>query len=221
MRANEQKESGMMLDGPRWGPREGRAEQLVVLCHGVGADGHDLIDLAPGWAQALPHAAFVAPDAPEAYDMAPVGRQWFSLADRAPARLAAGVAVAAESLESFVESECLRLGVGRDSVALMGFSQGAMTALHAGLRMAAPPRAILAYSGRLIAPAVATSAAVLLVHGADDEVVPVTGSREAEAALLAAGVAVEAVYCPGLGHGIDSAGIAFGALFLQRAFDAG
>ncbi len=66
-----------MLDGPRWRPKRGRAEQLVVLCHGVGADGHDLIDLAPWWAAALPQAAFVAPDAPEPYDATPMGRQWF------------------------------------------------------------------------------------------------------------------------------------------------
>ncbi len=210
-----------MLDGPRFGPREGAARQLVVLCHGVGADGHDLIDLAPGWAAILPHAVFVAPDAPEAYDMAPFGRQWFSLSDRAPARIAAGVAVAAEALAGFVDAECAKFGLTHDDVALMGFSQGAMTSLYAGLRMAAPPRAIMAYSGRLIGPAVASAAKVLLVHGEDDPVVPVAGTHEAEAALRAAGVAVEALYCPKLGHGIDHAGIALGGMFLQKAFAGG
>lgn len=207
-----------MLDGPRWGPREGRAEQLVVLCHGLGADGHDLIDLAPLWANALPHAAFAAPNAPEPCDLAPFGRQWFSLADRTPARLAAGVATAADSLESFIDSELARLDLAAESVALMGFSQGAMTVLEAGLRRSVAPRAILAFSGRLLGPARAAAAPVLLVHGEDDDVVPVAGSRDAETALRAAGVVVESLYCPRLGHGIDEAGLSFGALFLQRAF---
>ena len=72
-----------LLDGPRLPPAAGgAAQQLIVLFHGVGADGQDLIGLAPYIAQALPHAAFVAPNGPFPYDMAPYGRQWFSLMDR-------------------------------------------------------------------------------------------------------------------------------------------
>jgi phospholipase/carboxylesterase len=216
------------LDGPRWGPRQaGPPRQLVVLCHGVGADGHDLIDLAPTWAAALPHAAFVAPDAPERYDMAPIGRQWFSIADRTPMRLLAGVMSAASALDRFIDAELLRLALPADAYALMGFSQGAMTVLYAGLRRAAPPRALLCFSGALIAPErlaeITARPPVLLVHGEADEVVPVERSRLAERSLRDAGLDVEALYCPGLGHGIDEAGLSVGALFLQRAFadDAG
>jgi phospholipase/carboxylesterase len=211
----------MQQDGPRWGPREGAARHLVMLCHGVGADGHDLIDLAPTWAAAVPHAAFFAPDAPEAYDMAPMGRQWFSLADRTPARLAAGAAAAALYLDRIIDAELARLGLGADSVALMGFSQGAMTVLHAGLRRAVPPRAVLAFSGALIVEDGFTGRPpVLLVHGERDEIVPVERSRRAERVLRAARVPVEASYSPELGHGIDDIGLTVGALFLQRAFSA-
>ncbi len=207
------------LDGPRWGPRAGSAQQLVVLCHGVGADGHDLIDLAPSWASAVPHAAFAAPDAPERYDMAPIGRQWFSLADRTPAKLLAGVIRAAAALDRFIDAELLRLGLPPDAVALMGFSQGAMTVLHTGLRRAIAPRAVLAFSGALVEPTGFTAKPpVLLVHGERDEIVPVERSRLAEQALRAAGVAVQAVYSPALGHGIDDVGLSAGALFLQKAF---
>jgi phospholipase/carboxylesterase len=210
------------LDGPRWGPKEGAPRQLVVLCHGVGADGHDLIDLAPLWSAALPHAAFAAPDGPEPYDMAPSGRQWFSLADRTLARLEAGVQVAADELNRFVDAEMQRLGLEPQDCAMMGFSQGAMTALYAGLRRPVPPRGILAYSGALLAPGrmdeVISRPPVLLVHGEADEVVPVERSRLAETALENAGFAVQALYCPGLGHGIDEAGLSTGSLFLQRIF---
>lgn len=216
------------LTGPSVGPRAGRpARQLVVLLHGVGADGHDLIDLAAQWAPALPHSAFASPDGPGAYylvppGVAPHGRQWFSLADRTPAVLEAGVEAARPAVDAFIDAELARWGLAADAYALMGFSQGAMTALYVGLRRAVPPRAILAFSGALLAPdrlpATAARTPVLLVHGETDEVVPVARSHAAEATLRAAGVAVESVYVPGLGHGIDPSGLSLGGLFLQRAF---
>ncbi|MBD0276215.1 MAG: phospholipase, partial [Acetobacteraceae bacterium] len=131
------------LDGPRLPPRSGGpARQLVVLLHGVGADGADLIGFAPFLAEALPDAAFVAPDAPQACDMAPFGRQWFSLLDRDPARLEAGARAVEPAVRAFLEAELSRLSLPASALALAGFSQGAMTALHAGLRMAEPPAAI-------------------------------------------------------------------------------
>ena len=216
--------AGLMLNGPRWGPRDaGPAEQLVVLCHGLGADGHDLIDLGPHWATALPHAAFAAPDAPEPCDLGPHGRQWFSVGDRAPAHRLAGVTAAAAALNPFIDAELARLGLPATAYALMGFSQGAMTALYTGLRRPVPPRAILAFSGALIGdvPARTNAPPVLIVHGEDDTVVPIASSRTAEAALRAAGVAVDALYRPGLEHGIDEVGLSSASLFLQRVFAPG
>ena len=215
-----------LLDGPRWGPREpGPAQQLVVLCHGLGADGQDLIDLAPYWGRTLAHAAFAAPDAPEACDMGPFGRQWFSLGDRAPAQIAAGVAVARTALDAFIDAELARLGLAPDAYALMGFSQGAMTALYTGLRRTVAPRGVLAFSGALVGPdrlgEASAKPPVLIVHGEDDAVVPVERSRLAQGALEAAGFEVQAMYCPRLGHGIDEAGLSAGALFLQRVFASG
>ena len=213
------------LDGPHWGPAsKGVPRQLVVLCHGLGADGHDLIDLAPAWAHALPDALFVSVDAPFVHDSG-FGRQWFSVADRTPFVLEAGVRRAAGFLGPFIDAELARRNLPADAYALMGFSQGAMTVLFTGLRHVPPPRAILAYSGALIAPESLAAELtgrppVLLVHGESDEVVPVSRSRDAEAALRAAGVPVEATYVPRLGHGIDDTGISMGALALQKAFAA-
>ena len=210
------------LDGPRWGPASGGPpRKLVVLLHGLGADGYDLIDLAPGWGQAVPEAAFVAPHAPEPCDIAPYGRQWFSVGDRTPARMRAGAEVAAAHLAAFLDAEAARLDIGAGDIAIMGFSQGAMMALFTGLRRAPPPAVLLAYAGRLLgaetlAADIRARPPVLLVHGEEDEIVPAAASREAESALTAAGVNVEAVFRPGLGHGLDEAGMALGALALQR-----
>lgn len=212
----------MAEDAMRWGPKEGAARQLVVLLHGLGADGADLIDLAPGWASAVPQAAFTAPHAPHPYDGIGPGRQWFDLGDRSEAMRTAGADAVRGWIDAFIDAELARLGVA--DVAIMGFSQGAMMALHVGLRRVTPPRAILAYSGALLAPERLGEATgkppILLVHGEADEVVPVSRSREAAAALRAAGFDPQVLFCPGLGHGIDEAGISAGAIALQRAFSA-
>lgn len=216
------------LTGPSVPPRAGgAARQLVVLLHGVGADGHDLIDLAAQWAPALPHAAFVSPDGPEPYDMIPPGmahhgRQWFSLADRTPSVLEAGIARARPAVDAFLDAELARLGLPPDAYALMGFSQGAMMALFAGLRRAIPPAAILAYSGGVLDPdslaAEKTGAPpVLLVHGLEDAVVPAAWSRETAAILTAAGLPVQTLFRPGLGHSIDEEGMLAGGQALRRA----
>lgn len=209
-------------DALRWGPAEGTATQLVVLLHGLGADGADLIDLGPYWAGATSQAAFVAPHAPTPYIEAGFGRQWFPRTGTQDQRLAA-VDASRTWLDRFIDAELERLGVA--DYALMGFSQGAMMALHTGLRRAVAPRAILAFSGALLAPERSAEwiarPPVLIVHGEADEVVPVERSRAAERDLAAAGVDVTALYRPGLGHGIDDAGLAAGGRMLQRGFMTG
>jgi phospholipase/carboxylesterase len=211
------------LEAIHWGPAsKAKPRQLVVLCHGLGADAYDLIDLAPSWQNACPDALFASVHAPFQHESG-FGRQWWSVADRSPAVMEAGARTAAPYLHGFIDAELTRLELPPTAYAIMGFSQGAMISLFTGLRRPIAPRAILAFSGALIAPEtlaaeLANRAPVLLVHGEADEAVPVFRSHDAEAALIAAGVPVEAHYVPRLGHGIDDTGISLGALALQRGF---
>ena len=213
----------LTLEAIHWGPASKAApRQLVILCHGLGADAFDLIDLAPSWQHACPDALFAAVHAPFQHDSG-FGRQWWSVADRSPSALEAGARTAAPYLHGFIDAELKRLGLPDQAYAIMGFSQGAMIALFTGLRRAAGPRAILGYSGALITPErlsaeLANRAPVLLVHGQADEVVPVARSHDAQVALAAAGIPVDAHYIPRLGHGIDDTGISLGALALQKGF---
>jgi phospholipase/carboxylesterase len=212
-----------ILEAVHWGPASKAVpKQLVVLCHGLGADAYDLLDLAPAWGESAPDALFASVNAPDEH-YSGFGRQWWAVSDRRPEVMTDGVRRAAGFLNAFIDAELARLGLPPEAYALMGFSQGAMTVLFTGLRRPVAPRAILAFSGALIAPEtlageIRNRAPVLLVHGEADGQVPVHRSRDAEAVLKAAGVPVEALYIPGLGHGIDDSGIAMGGAALRQAF---
>ncbi len=212
----------LALDGPRLAPASGGpARQLVLLLHGLGADGNDLIGLAPYFAQALPDAAFVSPHAPFPCDMAPYGRQWFSLQDRSPPVVLAGVRAAAPILNAFIDAELDRYKVADDRLALIGFSQGTMMSLYTAPRRAKPIAGVIGYSGALVGadllPGEAKSKPpVLLVHGDADPIVPFQAMEAAASGLRRAGLTVETVARPGLPHSIDDEGIAAAAKFLGR-----
>jgi len=212
-----------LIDGPRLPARSGAARQLVVFLHGYGADGEDLLGIGRQWAQALPDAAFASPHAPEPCGGAPMGRQWFGLTFRDPDERWRGVVKARPALDAFLDAELARHGLPGDRLALVGFSQGTMMALHAGLRRPMAPAAIVGYSGTLVGEEHLKAEAagrppVLLVHGDRDEVIPVQALLHAAGALSEVGVPVEWHMSPGLGHGIDGEGLMHGLSFISKAF---
>lgn len=217
-----------LLDGPRLAPASGRAKQLVVFLHGYGADGNDLIEIGRQWQPWLPDAAFASPHAPEPCGMAPMGRQWFGLTFRDPHERWRGVTQARPALEAFLEAELARHGLPPDRLALVGFSQGTMMALHTGLRRPAQPAAILGYSGMLVleegkgAESLAAEPLgrppVLLMHGSDDEVIPVEALFVSAETLAKAERPCQWHLSPGMGHSIDGEGLRQGGLFLMQSF---
>jgi phospholipase/carboxylesterase len=207
------------LDGPRLPPARGPATSMVVLVHGYGADGNDLISLAQHWQGLLPGTAFVSPHAPDPVPGAPSGFQWFALTRRDPPEMQKGVRDAAPGLVEFLRLEAGRLGLGLENVALVGFSQGTMLSLQVGLRRATA--AIVGYSGMLAGtpPKLGSDAPpILLVHGAADPMIPATALFTSAAALGRAGASVQWHVSQGLGHSIDEAGLALGGTFLAMAF---
>ena len=211
------------LDGPRIAAKSGTTRQIVVFLHGYGADGKDLIEIGRQWAAMLPDASFVAPHAPEACAGSPMGRQWFALTNRAPDERWTGVTQARPALDAFLDGELARHGIEASRMALVGFSQGTMMALHSGLRRPRPLAAIVGFSGMLVGPehlgeALQLQTPVFLTHGDQDQVIPVDAMFIAAEDIAKAGGAAQWHLAPGVAHGIDNGGLRHGGLFLAKNF---
>ncbi len=199
----------------------GAPKQLVLLLHGLGADGRDLLDLAPQFAESLPDAVFVSPDAPFPCDMAPMGYQWFSLQDWSVESMTRGVKTAAPILKKFIDEQLKKYALPASKLALVGFSQGTMMSLYVGPRYPERIAGIMGYSGALIGAddpenKIVHRVPVCLIHGEADTIVPVSARKLAQEALEGMGFAVSGFTVPALPHGIDHKGIKAGSDFLKN-----
>ena len=200
----------------------GSPQQIVLLLHGYGSSGADLIALAPHWQRDLPDALFLAPNAPQRFSYLSSGSQWWPLAAFTPHALASGAASAAPAIEAFIERKLLQYGLTESNLAIVGFSQGTMMALSVGLRRPRQVAAIIGYSGMLtggheLSQLPITKPPVLLVHGSADPVVPVAALHAAKTQLEHLGVDVTAHISPGVGHSIDPVGLRMGGEFVAKA----
>ncbi len=222
-----------VLEGPRLEPHSGQAKHLVLLVHGYGADGNDLIPLGKYWQASLPDTAFVAPNAPEPCELSPFGRQWFSLSQYDPDlqrrdpvagaevfnRMTEGARRAQTAIDAYLSRELETYGLQHGDMAFVGFSQGTMVSLYTGLREKAAPAGILGYSGTLVGADALPSELtcrppICLVHGEEDDIVRFPALSFSYEALKQVGLTVEAHARPGLGHGIDEEGLEIGKTFL-------
>jgi len=217
--------SGPKLSGPMSPPRKGPPEHIIVLLHGYGADGNDLIGLAGQWHPHFPGALIVSPHAPEPCDQAPMGRQWFALDLVSMAPDPAGVQRATAAVNLLLADLWAQTGLAAKQTTLIGFSQGAMLALHVGLRQSEPLAGIVAFSGLIADPnllesEIASRPPVCLAHGELDPVVPVEGSRAAARVLEKLGVETRLHISPGQGHTITREGLDFATTFMGEVLPA-
>lgn len=223
------------LSGPSHVPDTQNIDSLVVMLHGFGADGQDLIGLVPFFQQYLPHTAFHSPDGPQSCELSPLGRQWFSLQRTDPDLMRRQTATqetafegmyeeateVAPLIERYIEDLRAHYNLPNDKVCLLGFSQGTMMALHVGLRQPNAFGAIVGFSGALVGKnklpdEITSPCPVLLVHGEADEMLPVHAVDLAQDGLSNAGIEAEVIRRPFLPHSIDAEGAKAAAHFIQK-----
>jgi len=210
------------LSGPEVAPASGGpAKQLVIFVHGYGANGQDLISLAQYFAQVVPDAAFVSPDAPYRCDGAPMGFQWYDVWMQDPADRLAAIRSTGEIFDNFVTAQLARHGLTEDKLVLIGFSQGTMMSLFTAPRREKAIAGIVGYSGRMESPEtlkdeIRSRPPVVMVHGDSDELLAVSEMETAATTLRDCGVEIDTLVRPGLGHGIDEEGIRTGLAFVHN-----
>ncbi len=206
------------FSGPHLDPAAGgKPTSLVVLLHGYGADGEDLLFLGKTWASLLPNTLFIAPHGPMLCEGNPFGKQWFSLRDFDHTRMFKEIQTITPALNRYLDGLLKVYELPPEKIALVGFSQGAMLALHLALNR---PQCggVVAYSGTFLEDPSALKVArppILLIHGTEDDVLPSSFSEKAEARLKTLGVPVTLSLLPGLEHSIDERGLGVGGAFLK------
>jgi phospholipase/carboxylesterase len=200
-------------------------DSIVILLHGYGSNSDDLITLAPELYNDLPRTKFISVNAPHKFEMDPNsnGRQWFSLLNREEDEMYKNAQIASKAIEKFIYEISDKHKLHNNRVALLGFSQGTMMAMHTAYRMENEIAGVLGYSGLLIKPSslkndIISKPKTMLVHGKDDFVVPPECMPIALNALNDAGVKTESKLINNLAHGINKKGIEGGALFLKTLF---
>lgn len=199
----------------------GVAKNMVIMLHGLGADGRDLMGLVPELEDDLPDTVFIAPDAPAPCDMAPMGYQWFSLQSWTPESMLAGARDALPALEAFITNQLQTHNIMAGKLALLGFSQGTMMSLYAAPRLKSKIAGVVGFSGAMVGGFELMGKdhhkmPVLLVHGEADMVVPVSAYTMARENLESLEFPLEGFTVPGLAHSIDEAGLAAARKFLAR-----
>ena len=198
-----------------------KANSLVVLLHGIGADALDLIPLAEYWSKNLKKTKFYSLNAPYPYKLAPSGRQWFDLEDRDQTRILKEIDSVKPMIISFLEKKLKFHNLQYRNLILVGFSQGTMVALNLTLTMNKEVRGVLGYSGGVILSKsgkikINSQPKICLIHGKNDEVVPNRMMEATKIVLKDNSIDINTHLIDNLGHSINEEGLKIGQNFLVK-----
>jgi len=194
-----------------------KPDSIVVLFHGYGDTGENFLSVGALLGHFLPHALFVALDGPIVCRTIPSGKQWLGAPSSDHPRLLKEINNLTPSLNRYLDNLLKTYNIPPEKMVLVGFSQGARIALHIGLRR--PKCAgIVAVSGSYLDDPTAASLSrppILIIHGIEDQKVPVSLARESYKRLDGLKMSVTLFLLPGVGHDIDPQGLGIAGEFLK------
>jgi phospholipase/carboxylesterase len=196
--------------------------RLLVFLHGAGSRPEAFVPVALAWQLKFPGATVAILQGPT---IAPGGQgfDWYAEGRSAAERLARADA-AADDVAARVRTLQRTNGLDAARTVLIGFSQGATVALQALRGDQALCAIVVAYAARLaspIRPGEQIAAAVHLVHGEFDTLVPLVWARRALQGLRAAGADVTLDIGTEDGHGIGQEGVIMGTTRVMQTIFRG
>ena len=201
-------------------PKENfKSDSIVILLHGIGADGFDLLPLAKYWSKKLINTKFYSLHAPFEYNLGGVGKQWFDLQDRDQTRILNEIELIKPMLINFFNKKIEENKIFYKKLILVGFSQGTMVALNIGISIKEKIKSILGYSGGIILSKsgkinITSKPNICLIHGEKDEVVPSRMMITSKSIFEENNFSIETHLIDNLGHSIDNKGLDIGQKFL-------
>ena len=198
-----------------------KPRQAIVLCHGYGGDGKDISTLAINWRRFLPDAIFLCPNAPEVCADNPRGYQWFDMTSENEEMIFEKSLAAAEKLNIFLDQVVKNFRLESSNLALVGFSQGCMISIQAGLPRKEQINCIIGYSGKVINQKhlmknINSKPKIFLMHGANDTIVSPTHLLEAKEYLKKCGLKIKTKLFKNCEHNISVEGTSLGLGFLKK-----
>ena len=186
---------------------------LVILLHGYGANGENLLSLSNEFKDLVPDGNFISPNAVEDWEGGfPNCYQWFSLyadVERRPfEQTVQNIKESNLKLSDFISAQLKRFNLTYDKLILAGFSQGAMMSIYQGLTKDVVPAGIISFSGRVILPEmigdqIISKPKICLIHGEKDSVVPFDHFVQGKEILSKYGIEHQSFSFPNLDHSID------------------
>jgi len=199
---------------------------LVILLHGYGANGENLIELSNEFQPIIQDAYFISPNAIEPWEgRFPNSYQWFSLyagvERKALDILAPKIKNANQILLKFIEEQLQRFNLSYENLILIGFSQGSMMAIYQALIMPKKIAGVISFSGKVVEPLsvgdkINSKPNICLIHGTHDSVLPFSNFHEAQEILSKDHIPFEAHAIENLDHTIDVRAVRIAQNFIRK-----
>ena len=198
-----------------------KPKQIIILCHGYGGDGKDISTLAINWQRFLPDSIFLCPNGPEICTINPQGFQWFDLTNEKEEIILEKSLIAEKKLSLFIDQVLDNLQLESKNLALVGFSQGCMISIQAGLKKKEQINCLIGYSGKIInkkhlSNNINSRPKIFLMHGANDTIVSPTNLLEAKEYLKSHGLKIKTKLFNNCEHRIPVEGSSLGLGFLKK-----
>lgn len=196
-----------------------KATVLIIIFHGYGDKNTSFIDIAHEFSKILPSAEIRIPNGFDKLDNIFCGYQWFDILNDSPSSWKNDMVKSSKRVDQYIQWIFSQHKEKFKKIILVGFSQGAMLALHVGLKNNFD--GIIAFSGALLDTEVASTGLktkILLSHGTKDSVVPVSCAYSAIDTIKKNNIYIETSIVENVQHSISQTAFQDACKFLKSHF---